>query len=75
MSMRGSPHGQANPGNMGQPAKNDSRALVICLLLDIWLRKPYRDMVSFLSELTHNPAEIQSCSIQRRGEGRRIKSD
>jgi len=39
-----------NPGNMGQPAKNDPRALVICLLLKIWLGKPYRDIVSFLSD-------------------------
>ena len=41
---------QANPNNMGQPAKNDPRALVICLLLKIWLGKPYRDLVSFLSD-------------------------
>jgi hypothetical protein len=34
----------------GKPNKNDARALVICLLLQLWLRKPYRDMVSFLSE-------------------------
>lgn len=40
---------EANPAKMGQPAKNDPRALVICLLLKIWLGKPYRDMVSFLS--------------------------
>jgi hypothetical protein len=39
-----------NPNDMGQPAKNDPRALVICLLLKIWLCKPYRDTVSFLSE-------------------------
>jgi hypothetical protein len=26
---------------------------VICLLLQLWLRKPYRDMVSFLSESTY----------------------
>jgi hypothetical protein len=39
-----------NPDNMGQPVKNDPRALVICLLLQLWLRKPYRDMISFLSE-------------------------
>jgi hypothetical protein len=36
-----------NPNGMGQPSKNDPRALVICLLLKIWLGKPYRDMVSF----------------------------
>jgi len=36
----------------GKPNKNDARALVICLLLQLWLRKPYRDMVSFLSEST-----------------------
>ena len=24
--------------------------MVVCLLLQLWLRKPYRDMVSFLSE-------------------------
>jgi hypothetical protein len=41
------PPWRANPNKMGQPAKNDPRALVICLLLQIWLRKPYRDMVSF----------------------------
>jgi hypothetical protein len=34
----------------GKPSKNDARAIVICLLLQLWLRKPYRDMVSFLSE-------------------------
>ena len=34
----------------GKPNKNDARAIVICLLLQLWLRKPYRDMVSFLSE-------------------------
>ena len=34
----------------GKPNKNDARALVICLLLKIWLGKPYRDMVSFLAE-------------------------
>ncbi len=33
----------------GAPNKNDARALVICLLLKIWLGKPYRDLVSFLS--------------------------
>jgi hypothetical protein len=41
---------QPNPNKRGQPAKNDPRALVICLLLQLWLRKPYRDMVSFLSD-------------------------
>jgi hypothetical protein len=34
----------------GKPNKNDARALVICLLLKIWLGKPYRDMVSFLQD-------------------------
>jgi hypothetical protein len=34
----------------GKPNKNDARALVICLLLKIWICKPYRDTVSFLSE-------------------------
>ncbi len=38
-----------NPGKRGQPAKNDPRSLVICLMLKIWLGKPYRDLVSFLS--------------------------
>ena len=38
-----------NPGRRGQPVKNDPRALVICLMLKIWLGKPYRDLVSFLS--------------------------
>jgi len=47
------PPWQANPGSMGQPAKNDPRALVICLLLQIWLRKPYRDMVSLLADSTY----------------------
>lgn len=42
-----------NPNNMGQPAKNDPRALVICLLLKIWLGKPYRDLVSFLADSTY----------------------
>jgi len=42
-----------NPNNMGQPVKNDSRALVICLLLKIWLGKPYRDLVSFLDGNTY----------------------
>ena len=37
----------------GKPNKNDARALVICLLLKIWLCKPYRDIVSFLSESTY----------------------
>lgn len=37
----------------GQPAKNDPRALVICLLLKIWLGKPYRDLVSFLQDATY----------------------
>jgi hypothetical protein len=44
------PPWQANPDNMGQPAKNDPRALVICLLLKTWLRLPYRNVVSFLAE-------------------------
>jgi hypothetical protein len=35
---------------MGQPAKNDPRALVICLLLKSWLRLPYRNVVSFLDD-------------------------
>jgi len=39
----------SNPGRRGQPAKNDPRSLVICLTLKIWLGKPYRDLVSFLS--------------------------
>jgi hypothetical protein len=37
----------------GKPNKNDARALVICLLLKIWLGKPYRDLVSFLSDSTY----------------------
>src|SRR5438132_13347104 len=37
----------------GKPNKNDARALVICLLLKIWLGKPYRDLVSLLSESTY----------------------
>jgi hypothetical protein len=42
-----------NPNNMGQPAKNDPRALVICLMLKIWLGKSYRDLVSFLADDTY----------------------
>ncbi len=34
----------------GAPNKNDARAIVICLLLKMWLGKPYRDLVSFLSD-------------------------
>ena len=37
----------------GRPPSNDPRALVICLLLKIWLGKPYRDLVSFLSDSTY----------------------
>jgi hypothetical protein len=37
----------------GKPNKNDPRALVICLLLKIWLAKPYRHLVSFLSDSTY----------------------
>jgi len=37
----------------GKPNKNDPRALVICLLLKMWLGKPYRDLVSFLSDSTY----------------------
>ena len=37
----------------GKPNKNDPRALVICLLLKVWLGKPYRDLVSFLSDSTY----------------------
>ena len=44
---------QANPDNMGQPVKNDPRALVICLLLKTWLRLPYRNVVSFLGDSNH----------------------
>jgi len=44
---------EANPANRGQPAKNDPHASVICLLLKIWLGKPYRDLVSFLSDSTY----------------------
>jgi hypothetical protein len=44
---------EANPANRGQPAKNDPRALVICLLLKIWLGKPYRDIVPFISDSTY----------------------
>jgi hypothetical protein len=40
-------------GKGGAPNKNDARALLICLLLKIWLGKPYRDLVSFLSESTY----------------------
>lgn len=34
----------------GAPNKNDARAVVVCLLLKIWLGKPYRDIISFLSD-------------------------
>jgi hypothetical protein len=44
---------QANPNSMGQPVKNDPRALVICLLLKTWLRLPYRNIVSFLEDSTY----------------------
>jgi hypothetical protein len=44
---------EANPANRGEPVKNDPRALVVCLLLKIWLGKPYRDLVSFLSDSTY----------------------
>ncbi len=44
---------QPNPDNMGQPAKNDPRALVICLLLKTWLRLPFRDLVSFLENSSY----------------------
>ena len=37
----------------GKPNKNNPRALVICLLLKIWLGKPYRDLVSFLQDSTY----------------------
>src|SRR6266700_7576989 len=37
----------------GAPNKNDARAIVICLLLKIWLGKPYRDLVSFLADSTY----------------------
>ena len=47
------PPWQANPDSRGQPAKNDPRALVICLLLKTWLRLPYRNLVSFLLESTY----------------------
>lgn len=39
-----------NPNGMGAPVKNDPRTLVICLLLKLWLGKPYRDLVSFLAD-------------------------
>ena len=40
-------------GKGGHPPNNDPSALVICLLLKIWLGKPYRDLVSFLAESTY----------------------
>lgn len=40
-------------GKGGRPPNNNPRALMICLLLKIWLGKPYRDIVSFLSESTY----------------------
>lgn len=33
----------------GKKPKNDSRALILCLLLMIWLKKSYRDTVSFIA--------------------------
>src|SRR3972149_492613 len=47
------PPWQANPGSMGQSAKNDPRALVICLLLKIGFGKPYRDMLALLHYQTY----------------------
>ena len=35
------------------PNKNDARAVLVCLLLKIWLGKPYRDLVSFLADGTY----------------------
>jgi hypothetical protein len=40
-------------GKGGHPPNNDPSALVICLLLKIWLGKPYRDLVSFLAESSY----------------------
>ena len=40
-------------GKGGRPPNNVPGALVTCLLLKIWLGKPYRDMVSFLSDSTY----------------------
>jgi hypothetical protein len=37
----------------GRPPNNDPKALVICLLLKMWLGKPYRDLVSFLQDCTY----------------------
>lgn len=34
---------------VGKKPKNDPRALVLCLLLKIWLKKSYRDTVSFIN--------------------------
>ena len=33
----------------GRKPKNDSRALILCLLLKVWLKKSYRDAVSFIN--------------------------
>jgi len=33
----------------GRKASNDPRALILCLLLKIWLKKSYRDAVSFIA--------------------------
>jgi len=41
-----------NPDNIVQPVKNDTSALVISPL-EIWLGKPYRDIVSFLADCTY----------------------
>jgi hypothetical protein len=40
-------------GKGGHTPNNAPRALLVCLLLKIWLGKPYRDTVSFLSESTY----------------------
>lgn len=37
----------------GRPFRHDGRALILCLLLKVWLKKSYRDLVSFLNGSRH----------------------
>ena len=37
----------------GRPFGHDARALILCLLLKVWLKRSYRDLVSFLNGSRH----------------------
>lgn len=37
----------------GRPFEHDARALILCLLLKVWLKRSYRDLVSFLNGSRH----------------------